>query len=140
MSKVARVKFREHIRQAQLTVKNPNSAPEITQSILKHKFDDETEAMLRAVGAAQWVRSDLKAFTESPRRDQIELWPTHLQTLALDIDRARVYVPSSRTYKELTPANITPTQCREAGNYLIEKGEECIIRGRFLVKLSNKSW
>ena len=71
---------------------------------------------------------------------QIEMWTNECRTMILDINRARVYVPSRKEYVDLEPGSITQDQALEAGEYLKTKGEDCIRVGTQLIELSKLKW
>lgn len=52
------------------------------------------------------------------------------------IDRERVWVPSRDEFVELVPDALQPGEMREAGEYLLQHGADCIRRGRLLVRLA----
>ena len=52
------------------------------------------------------------------------------------IGRDAVCVPSRSSFADITPEDMTPDEMDEAGDYLIEKGEESITRGRLLKRLA----
>ena len=64
------------------------------------------------------------------------MWPTEAQQCVEPINRERVWVPSRNEFVELAPDAVAPNEIREAGEYLLQHGADCIRRGRLLVRLA----
>ena len=71
---------------------------------------------------------------------QLELWPQRHRSMVADIDPARVYVPSRGEFVPLEPDTLTPEEAKEAGEFLIAKGQHCVRIGRRLVTLGEMGW
>lgn len=96
---------------------------------------------LFAYGLSQEIRRYLKNRNDDDDGstiDQLDLWPMNLRSIIGDIDRARVFVPSRGEFIELIPSAINAKETREAGEYLIIKGQDTIRVGRRLVSLAWK--
>jgi len=69
---------------------------------------------------------------------QLDLWPARLRPIITEIDRARVFVPSRGEFVPLAPDEITSKEAKEAGDYLVAKGKDCIRVGKQLITLSRR--
>jgi hypothetical protein len=113
-----------------------------------------TRPFLKKIGRARGLRMHLVAsgLSQEIRRflkndpddggdvtvDQLELWPATLRPMIKDVDRARVFVPSRNEFVLLAPTNINADETKEAGGYLVRKGQDCIRVGNQLVKLAGR--
>jgi len=97
---------------------------------------------LVGVGLSAEIRRYLKHNAEDDAGgltpDQLELWPARLRAAVKDIGMARVFVPSRNEFVLLAPDSINAAETREAGDYLIAKGEDCIRRGQQLIQLARR--
>jgi hypothetical protein len=97
---------------------------------------------LVAVGLAAEVRRFLKLEPDddggSVTTAQLDLWPQKLREAVAEIGQARVFVPSRAEFVMLTPMTISAAEAKEAGGYLVSKGNECIRRGTQLIALADR--
>ena len=141
--------LRAIINDARLACDHPNSTPAVTQLMLTKPFlrrlaKAHCQLHLLAIGLNHEIRLCLKqgddAGEESATARQLEFWPERHRAIVADIDRAAVYVPSRREFVPLQPDALTPEQVREAGEYLITKGQHCVRIGTRLLTLAEMGW
>ncbi len=140
--------LRAVINEARLECENGNSTTAISQLMLTKPFlrklvKNGVRMHLLAAGLNSEIRRHLKADTDDEdgvTLDQLELWPQQHQNIVRDIGRARIYVPSRGEFVFLEPKALTPKEAKEAGRYLIAKGNDCIRVGTRLVQLSQLGW
>jgi hypothetical protein len=140
--------LRAVINEARLECENGNSSTAISQLMLTKRFlrklvKNGVRMHLLAAGLNFEIRRHLKADTDDEdgvTLDQLELWPQQHQNIVRDIGRARVYVPSRGEFVSLEPKALTPKEAKEAGKYLISRGNDCIRVGTRLVQLSQLEW
>jgi hypothetical protein len=140
--------LRAVINDARLECENRNSSTAIGQLMLTKPFlrkivKNGVRMHLLAAGLNLEIRRHLKADTDDEdgvTLDQLELWPQRHQNIVRDIGRARVYVPSRGEFVSLEPKALTPKEAKEAGKYLISRGNDCIRVGSRLVQLSELGW
>jgi hypothetical protein len=141
--------LRAIINEARLVCEHPNSTAAIAQMMLTKPFlrrlvREGCRMQLLAAGLNVEIRRYLKGSDDPDEDDatarQLEFWPKRHRTIVEDIDRARVYVPSRREFVPLEPSALTPDEAKEAGEYLIAKGENCTRIGRRLVALAEMGW
>lgn len=134
------------INEARVICANPNSQPAVTQQLMTRPFLKRIartrglRMYLLAAGIADEIRRYLKRTPEDDgiTPDQLDLWAANLRPIIQDIDRARVFVPSIGEYVLLDPAHINSAQTKEAGAYLIAKGQDCIRVGTQLLSLAQE--
>jgi hypothetical protein len=140
-------RLRAIINDAKIVASSPESAPAVVQAIIDTLWeeitgDDDIHRLLLARGLNFEVRAALARYTplEEPgqaKKEQLDLWPDQLRQLVSRINRERVFVPSRLEFVELKPDAITGEEAREAGQYLIGHGEDCVRRGNILLLLAN---
>ncbi len=139
--------LREMINQARLKCSAPNSVPAISHVMLGRPFQRKLARIrglrthLLSLALATEIRRYLKNDTDEGdgvTRDQLEFWPATLRPLIKEIDRARVFVPSRGEFVMLDPTAISASEVKEAGDYLISKGEDCIRIGGALNRLASR--
>jgi hypothetical protein len=139
-------KLRALITEARVACTSPNSAPAVSHTMLSKPFLKRI-ARLRGVrmhliasGINNEVRRYLKGTDEDDGVDfdQLKLWPENLRDEVKAIDRSRVFVPSRGEFVELVPSAIDAKETREAGEYLVAKGEDCIRVGNALKRLARR--
>lgn len=144
-------RVRSFIHKARLGSPHPNSSSDVLHMIMGPKFqklvkDDKDVA--RYIVARGWegeIRAYLKGIPngeteeEGMSKAQADFWPDTLRQIVIDINRARVYVPSRMEYVPLMPETISRIEVKEAGEYLIRKGEECLRVGNRLIQL-HETW
>ena len=81
------------------------------------------------------IRGAIKVQDEDHKPNQMS-FPLSVMPLVKMIGRDAVFVPSRSSFADITPEDMTPDEMDEAGDYLIEKGEESITRGRLLKRLA----
>jgi hypothetical protein len=139
------------ITEARKASDHPNSAPHVRHAMLRGRFyrridnDIEIKRRLLSGGLDVEIRKYLKAIEEGvyedrPGPDQLALWPEDKREIIKDIDRTRVFVPSRNEFVDLLPDEISHDECVEAGEYLIQKGEETVRVGRLVVRLGQAGW
>ncbi|MDX0855145.1 hypothetical protein GOL78_10915 [Sinorhizobium medicae] len=110
------------------------------------KADEDLLRHLARIGIDKEVRSFLKEGEEgygggdTITEEQLDLWPKSLQPLIRDIGRSAVHVPSRGEFVELAPDEITPSECKEAGNFLVQQAVDMDQRGRRLIELGDLGW
>jgi len=139
--------LRSFISEARAECEHPNSQPAVQHTMLTRPFlrrilrTRGLKMHLIATGLGQEIRRFLKTDPDdggTVTRNQLELWPARLQSLVQDIGMSRVFVPSRNEFVLLAPKSIGAEEVREAGRYLITKGEDCIRRGETLISLSDR--
>ena len=142
-------KLRTLINEARIACGQPQSCPAISHVMLTDPFLrrlelDGCQLHILGLGINAAVRAFLKDGDGEERRGvsagQLDLWPDKHRRIVQTIDRAAVYVPSRKEFLPLEPAEISPPQTREAGEYLVTFGEDCIRAGRDLIKLARLGW
>lgn len=133
------------INEARLMVEDPESSTQVTHMLLTKPWLRRLaragcRMQLLSAGILLKVGQHLKTNRDDATEQQYELWPQAHRSLVRDINRARVYVPSAAQYVPLDPAHITPRQTTEAGQYLVDKGQDCIRVGNLLLKLGKFRW
>jgi hypothetical protein len=133
------------IEEARDNCENPNSQQAVRHEVLGMDLEIDIKTYLECLGLAAHIRSFLKKKPQYGESDslvigQLKLWPANLQDTISDINRARVFVPSRSEYIPLLPTEITSAETREAGNYLVAKGVECIRVGKQLQQLAKNNW
>jgi hypothetical protein len=141
-------RVRTFIHEARLRSQHPNSAPDLLHIIMGPKprkavrSDDELQKLIEADGWRVQIMRYLKDIRngelgeEGMTKEQADFWPATVRHTVVDIDRARVFVPSRMEYVPLMPQAISKDELQEAGQYLIKKGNECIRVGNLLLQLS----
>jgi hypothetical protein len=142
-------RIRAIIRDARRAIGSPDNAPAVANEILTRKWSDvlADEDVLRHL-LARGLNSEIRAFlsrhyddhdganASQLRAAQLSMWPEAARTYVEQIDRERVWVPSRDEFVELVPDALQPAEMREAGDYLLQHGADCIRRGRLLVRLA----
>lgn len=158
----ARSRARDFIRAAQERVPNKGSASAITHVLvngLREEVDADEEVSCLVLGAGwnQIVRGALKDFivagsyetadgdggedddeSGASKARQGLLWPVQCREDLETVNRAAVFVPSRGEHVPLTPLDLTPVEVNEAGEYLLQKGEDCLRRGRALIRMARE--
>jgi hypothetical protein len=96
-----------------------------------------------ALGMNLVVRRHLKqgpAERDGTSAHQLDMWSPRHRALVKEIDRAAVYVPSREEFVPLVPDDISPIETSEAGQYLVEFGEDCVRAGTQLLRLARLGW
>ena len=141
--------LRAIINEARLVCEHPNSTAAIAQLMLTKPFlrrlvKEGCRMQLLAAGLNVEIRRYLKGSDDENEDDatahQLDLWPERHRKMVGIIGRTRVYVPSANEFIPLEPNLLTPEQAKEAGEYLIAKGENCTRIGRRLVALAEMGW
>ncbi len=139
----------ELIRGARAVATNPNSAPAVSHAlmtVMRPEIEADSEALwhFAAKGINADVRRILKGYLSDgedegghARQRQLEMFDSKVQHIVAEIDRERVFVPSRDEFVELTPDALPVSEMREAGGFLVGKGEDCIRRGRLLLRLAD---
>jgi hypothetical protein len=150
-STTAADRIQSFIHKARLGSANPNSSTEVLHVIMGPSFqksittDREVARRIMARGWSEEIRAYLKgtpngdAAEEGMSKAQADFWPNTVRKIVIDIGRARVYVPSRMEYVPLMPETISSKEIKEAGEYLIKKGEECLRIGNRLIEL-HEAW
>lgn len=157
-----RERARDFVRAAQQQTQSKHSAPALTHILINQMreevdADEEVSCLVLSAGWSAIVREALKGYEMSPsgsydardgdggedldeagpaRQRQFELWPERCRADLEEIGRAAIFVPSRGEHVPLMPDDVTPDEIKEAGLYLMQKGEDCLKRGRALVRLS----
>jgi hypothetical protein len=127
------------ISEARKATARPNSQPAISSIMLGRP------SFVRKIGRTRGLRmhlvaiglaSEVRRFLKIDSDEGDELWPARLRKAVEDIGEARVFVPSRGEFVLLAPMTITRVEVKEAGNYLIDKGNDCINRGNSLLNLA----
>jgi hypothetical protein len=138
---------RDLVQAARGEVARSDNAPSVVNAILSLHWDELTadEDLLRHIvarGLNAIVREVLTrpvAGEESKLladRAQLALWPPGQREIVARINRERVFVPSREDFVELVPDAMTDAELDEAGDYLIEHGEDAVQRGRAIKRLA----
>lgn len=141
-------RLKEIIGRGRIAAANPQSAPVVAAILLRDMWDELTDddgvhrllvrtglnAMIRAA-ISKHVGQDGQPAAQL-RFEQLEHWPERLRPTVAAIDREAVFVPSRDEFVELVPDAISTAETREAGEYLIGHGEDCVRRGRSLLMLA----
>lgn len=149
MTEVTR-RMRDLIRGAREEV-NRDNAPAIANAILSGMWttvasDEDLLRHLVSRGLNQEIRMFLSRHrgdeeAEEPRDarvQQLSLWSDErAKDCIKQINRERVWVPSRGDFVELVPDALSNDELREAGEYLIQHGADCVRRGRLLVRLAD---
>ena len=137
------------IRGARAVSANPNSAPAVTHTLLTSMWaaiqaDQPTLRYWAAKGINADVRRLLKGHQADSeddgghaRQQQLEMFDPKVQHIVAEIDRERLFVPSRAEFVQLTPDGLSIQEMREAGGFLIGKGEDCIRRGKAVMRLAD---
>ena len=140
---------RHLIRASRALSANPNSAPAVTHTLLHDMWadiqaDQQTLRYWAAMGINADVRRMLKGHQADSeddgghaRQQQLEMFDPKVQHIVAEIDRERLFVPSRAEFVELTPDGLSLVEMREAGGFLIGKGEDCIRRGKAVLRLAD---
>jgi hypothetical protein len=137
--------LRSLINEARLACEHPNSSPAVSQLMMTKPF---LKKIMRKRGVwlhllTSGLNSEIRRFLKGNDEDgdeatvdQLDLWPAHLRVTVEDIGRARVYVPTRGEYVPLDPTAITIDETKEAGDFLIAKGQNTLRIGTQLVELA----
>lgn len=139
-------RIRAIIRDARRAIGSPDNAPAVANEILGRLWDDviADQDVLRHL-LARGLNAEIRAFLSryyddqggaNVRAAQLSMWPEAARSYVEQIDRERVWVPSRDEFVELVPDALQPGEMREAGEYLLQHGADCIRRGRLLVRLA----
>lgn len=142
-------RVRAIIRDARRSIGSPDNAPAVANAILSQMWAAVTtdQDVLRHL-LARGLNAEIRAFlsrhydekdgsdAKQLRAAQLSMWPEAARTYVEQIDRERVWVPSRDEFVELVPDALQPSEMREAGEYLLQHGADCIRRGRLLVRLA----
>jgi len=142
-------KLRSIINEARLVCEHPNSQPAVSHTILTRPFLKKIARArglrmhLVGVGLSQEIRRFLKNDFDDgsggvATKAQLELWPAKLRPFIEEINKARVFVPSRGEFVLLTPIDLSKDETKEAGQYLITQGNDCIRTGSQLISLSRR--
>lgn len=142
-------RVRAIIRDARRSIGSPDNAPAVANAILSQMWaavttDQDVLRHLLARGLNAEIRAFLSRYYDEKdgsdakqlRAAQLSMWPEAARTYVEQIDRERVWVPSRDEFVELVPDALQPSEMREAGEYLLQHGADCIRRGRLLVRLA----
>lgn len=140
-------KLRGVINEARLKSSSLNSVPAIAQIMLGKSFQRKLAGVrglrmhLMSIGLNTEIRAYLKRNPDEGdgiTQDQLGFWPGSLRPIIKEIDRARVFVPSRGEFVMLDPKAINSQEVKEAGEYLVAKGEDCIRVGELLKDLAKR--
>ncbi len=141
-------RLREVIRDARRAIGAPDNAPAVANAIISGMWQRIVEdADVHRLLMARGLNAEIRAFltrhgqdgnedARAIRAEQLSMWPTEAQQCVEQINRERVWVPSRNEFVELAPDAVAPNEIREAGEYLLQHGADCIRRGRLLVRLA----
>lgn len=108
------------------------------------KSDDDVLKHLVSRGLNQEIRAFLSRFysngetADDNRSHQLSMWTDERAKKCVEqIDRERIWVPSRGDFVELVPDALSMEEMREAGEYLIQHGADCVRRGRLLLRLAD---
>ncbi len=149
MSERLHERVRELVREARATAADPDSVRSVQGALLSGfmgaiKADPDVHRLFIATAANRFVRDVLKMFREEmeqtaaqARAAQLSFWPADARGIVEQIDRERVFVPSREQFVELVPDALTIAEIREAGQHLIQKGQDTMRRGQALLQLAD---
>jgi hypothetical protein len=141
-------RLREVIRDARRSIGAPDNAPAVANAIISGMWqriieDTDVHRLLMARGLNAEIRAFLTRHCQygsddarAVRAEQLSMWPTEARQCVEQINRERVWVPSRDEFVELAPDAVSPDEIREAGEYLLQHGADCIRRGRLLLRLA----
>jgi hypothetical protein len=143
--------LRALINEARIALETPNSCPAIKHKMLSAPFQRKLAKKrglrlhLLAKGLEAEIRTFLKHDDDEEEEEetnprQLEMWKEQYRTIIKDIGRARVFVPSRGEFVDLVPKAISPAEADEAGDYLVNKGQDCIRIGKQLKRLAAMGW
>ncbi len=149
MSERLHERVRELVREARAVAADPDSVRSVQSALLSGfigaiEADPDVHRLFIATAANRFVRDVLKRFYEEHERTaaqarlaQLSLWPADARGIVEQIDKERVFVPSREQFVELVPDALTVAEIREAGQHLIQIGEDTMRRGRALLQLAD---
>jgi len=149
MSERLHERVRELVREARAAAADPDSVRSVQSALLSGfmgaiEADPDVHRLFIATAANRFVRDVLKLFrmeldqtAAQARAAQLSLWPAEARGIVEQIDRERVFVPSREQFVELVPDALTIAEIREAGQHLIQMGQDTMRRGQVLLRLAD---
>lgn len=142
-----RNRLRSMIQEARLASGRPDNAPAVVQATLRLYRDAirEDSNLLDAL-IADALNPIIRALLKSQRgyeaaseslTKQLDMWAEEARSLVEQIGREAVFVPSRGEFVQLVPDAMTAPEMQEAGQYLIGHGDDCIRRGKSLIRLAS---
>lgn len=143
-----RNRLRGMVAEARLASGRPGSVPAVVQATLTMFRDvicadaDLLDALI-AEALNPIIRALIKTHGSADDRPsealsrQLDMWAEEARALVEQIGRESVFVPSRGEFVHVEPDAMTAAEMQEAGQYLIGHGDDCIRRGRSLIRLAS---
>jgi hypothetical protein len=139
-----RERARELLRMTAAPAGGEQNPPAWARAVVERHYEEIiTDAslgrMLVTESMTTLARTMLKLGDDDARQGQLTFadYPIAVRPILRAVGRQAVHVPSRNAIVPITATEMSTAEMREAGEYLVEQGEDCIRRGRHLIRAAS---